>query len=338
MTSSPSETSSDPADHTALGGSDGLAIVVAGPTASGKSRLALALARSMDGVVINADSMQVYRDLSIMTARPTQRDSTQAPHRLYGFLDGSELCSVARWRSRAAEEVAQVRASGRVPILCGGTGLYIRGLLEGLAPVPDVPEAVRAMARGRLNREGPGGLYGELALRDPSMANRLRPTDSQRVARAWEVLTATGRSLADWQNLPPTAPPLSGPVAVILIDPPKPDIDRAVDERLGAMVAAGGLEEVRALLARRLDPALPILKAVGVPEFAAVLSGEVSLAEGMARAATASRRYAKRQRTWFRNQLRHHLVVPGRWDTQLSESFWPKLDNFLHDFPLTASK
>ena len=287
------------------------ALLLAGPTASGKSALALAIAERLGGTVINADSMQLYRELSILTARPTPEEEARAPHRLYGVRPAAEAASVAWWRAAALAEMAAARAAGRLPVLCGGTGLYFAALTRGLSDIPPVPAAAREEARRLLAAEGPAALHARLAAVDPGTAGRLRPSDSQRIARAWEVWRGTGRGLAAWQ-----AAGGSGPAPwrffAILLDPPREALRAAIAARWQAMLAAGALEEVRALLALGLDPALPAMRAHGVPELAAHLAGRMTLAEASRRAILNIGQYTKRQATWFRH---HALADPPRAHT-----------------------
>jgi tRNA dimethylallyltransferase len=282
------------------------ALIVAGPTASGKSALALALAERLGGAVINADSMQVYRELRVLTARPTPAEEARAPHRLYGVRAAAEAASVAWWRGAALAEMEAARAAGRLPVLCGGTGLYFLSLTEGLAEIPPVPEAARAEARDLLARLGPEGLHARLAAEDAETAARLRPSDSQRLARAWEVWRGTGRGLAAWQR---DAGARTGPApwrfVALRLDPPRAALRAAIAARWEAMLAEGALEEVRALVALGLDPALPAMRAHGVPELAAHLAGRITLAEAGRRAVLAIGQYTKRQATW----LRHHALA-----------------------------
>ena len=296
-------------------------ILIAGPTASGKSALALDLAEALDGVVINADSMQVYRDLQVLTARPDATAEARVPHRLYGVIDGGEACSAARWRDLAVAEIAAAQAAGKRAIVVGGTGLYLRALTHGLAPVPEVPASVRAEAVAMAETQGVAALRADLARRDPVMAARLRPTDRQRLIRAWEVVVATGRSLADWQRAPPDQPAIATRWIIVL--PDRPRLYAACNARFAAMVDRGALEEVRRLSARNLDPALPVMKALGVPELRAVLQGQMDLPAAIAAAQQATRRYAKRQTTWLRTQVladprRTHIAA--MLDAQYSES------------------
>jgi tRNA dimethylallyltransferase len=276
-------------------------VAIAGPTASGKSALALALAERHGGIVINADSMQVYADLRVLTARPSVEDEARAPHRLYGHVDGAVAYSAAAWAAAARDVIAAVRARGRLPILAGGTGLYFRSLFQGLAAVPPIPPDVRAKWRERAAREPLDVLRAELARRDPRAAARLG--DRQRIARALEVIDATGKPLEAWAR--DGALPLEAPQGWrrIVLDLPRAELHARCDARLDAMIAAGALEEVRALLDRRLDPTLPVMKAIGVTELRAHLDGESDLATALTRMKAATRRYVKRQITWFRTQM-----------------------------------
>jgi tRNA dimethylallyltransferase len=284
--------------------------VIAGPTASGKSALALALAEQEKGVVINADASQVYADLAILSARPGPDDMARAPHRLFGCTDGAEAMTAARWATLARAEIAAAHTAGRLPILVGGTGLYLRTLLEGIAPVPAVPEGIRAAVRAL----EAAAVRAALEAEDPAMAARLHPHDRQRNARALEVVRASGRSLAAWQAAPP-----EGGLAVhvqlrpLVIEIGTDRLDARIAERIGAMWAGGALEEVRRLAARRLSPALPVMRAIGVPPLIAHLAGRLAQEEALARWQLDTRRYAKRQRTWLRNQLGHwpRLAAPG---------------------------
>jgi tRNA dimethylallyltransferase len=306
-------------------------ILIGGPTASGKSALALALAEAFGGTVINADSMQVYRDLRILTARPDAVDEALAPHRLYGVLDAADPCSAARWAMLAEAEIDAAMAQRRLPILVGGTGLYFRALLDGLAAVPPIPGDIRAEAR-RLHRAlGGVGLRAALAARDPVGAARLAPGDTQRLIRAYEVVAATGRPLHDWQGAQPAAPRYPH-VAKLVLLPPRDPLYAACDARFATMAANGALDEVRALLARHLDPGLPAMKAVGVPELARHLAGEIALNEAIAQAQQATRRYAKRQVTWFRHQVEGARVI----NEQFSERLTPEIFSFIRQFLLTG--
>ena len=276
-------------------------VLVTGPTASGKSGLALALAETFDGVVINADSMQVYRELAILTARPGPEALARAPHRLYGVLPGDASCSAGRGRALALAEIEAALADRRLPVVVGGTGLYLRALQRGLADLPEIPEQIRAAVRARHAALGAAAFHAALAARDPVMGARLHPSDGQRAIRAWEVLEATGRSLADWQaEQVGEAPPYRFPQVVLA--PPRAALYAACDGRFETMLQRGALEEVRALLGLGLDPALPVMKALGVPELAAHLRDGLALDAAVSQAQQATRRYAKRQMTWLRTQ------------------------------------
>jgi tRNA dimethylallyltransferase len=279
------------------------ALLVAGPTTSGKSALAIVLAEKLGGSIINADSMQVYRDLRIITARPTVADEARVPHLLYGHVDAAENYSVGRWCVDAGAAVAEARRAGRLPILVGGTGLYFKALMQGLAAVPPIPADIRAMIRTRLAVEGVAPLYAELMQRDPVAAQRLMPGDRSRITRALEVVLATGRPLSDWhsEGMPPAVD--ASRAAKIFLDVDRADLYRRIDVRFDAMIAGGALDEVRALAERKLDPTLPAMKAHGVPWLIRYLSGDISLDEASEGGKRDTRRYTKRQATWFRNQL-----------------------------------
>jgi tRNA dimethylallyltransferase len=276
-------------------------VLIAGPTAGGKSALALRLAEELGGEVVNADALQVYRDLRILSARPTAADEARVPHHLYGFVDAAETWSVGKWLRHAQEALARIAARGRPAVVVGGTGLYFRALTQGLADIPAVPEAVRRLARERFDRLGEAAVRQALAKADPAAAARIAPGDRQRLVRALEVLEATGRPLSAWQAA--TSPALQpGAWRAMVVEPPRAELYARCDARFEAMVEAGALEETRALLKRGLDPALPAMKAVGVRELGRHLSGELSLPDAVALARQETRRYAKRQLTWFRNQ------------------------------------
>jgi tRNA dimethylallyltransferase len=289
---------------------DNRALLIAGPTASGKSALALAVARARHGVVINTDSMQVYRDLRVLTARPTDEEEALAPHRLYGTVDAAVNFSAGAWVEEAARVLAEVRAQGQLPIFIGGSGLYFKALTRGLSAVPPIPPEIRENVRARVERDGVEALHAELARRDGVSAERLKPRDRARIARALEVVEATGRSLTDWhrEGLPPILPP--GEFAALFLSPEREALYARIDARFDAMLKAGVLEEVAALAARNLDPLLPAMKAHGVPALIRYLAGELTL-EGAAIIGRAdTRHYAKRQFTWFRHQLPEFEWVP----------------------------
>ncbi|MCL5775860.1 tRNA (adenosine(37)-N6)-dimethylallyltransferase MiaA [Limibaculum sp. FT325] len=284
-------------------------VLVAGPTASGKSSLALALAGALGGVVINADSQQVYGGWRILTARPSQPEEARAPHRLYGHVPLGAPYSVGEWLRDLGPVLAEARAAGLRPIIVGGTGLYFRALTAGLAVIPPIPAAVRARGEAALERDGLGAFAAALAARDAATAARIDLANPARVLRAWEVLEATGRPLAAWQDDTP-APllPLAGTVPLALL-PPREVLAARCDARLDAMLAEGVLDEVRAVMALGLAPDAPGMKAVGAPEFMAHLRGETTLDTALAAAKLATRRYAKRQLTWIRGQMEGWTVL-----------------------------
>jgi tRNA dimethylallyltransferase len=286
------------------------AILIAGPTASGKSAAALELAARLPGTIVNADSMQVYRELRILTARPSEAETSSVPHRLYGTVPAAEAYSVGRWLEQASTAIKEAEAEGRVSILVGGTGLYFKALTEGLAPIPDVPPEIRDHWRARAETLRTEGLYRELALRDPAMAARLSPTDPQRITRALEVIDATSISLGDWQGA--AAKPVLAPehVLKLVVAPEREAVYAAIDARFDAMIGEGALEEVRALLALGLDHGLPAMRAHGVRELGVYLSGASSLEQAAAKSKTETRRYARRQMTWLRRFMKDWEWVP----------------------------
>ena len=285
------------------------AILIAGPTASGKSALALELAEKLGGTIVNADSMQVYGDLRIITARPTPEEEARVPHLLYGHVDAAENYSVGRWCRDAGAALTEIAALGRVPILVGGTGLYFKALTSGLAAVPPIPAEIRTQVRGRLASEGVTPLYAELIERDPVTAARLMPLDRSRIARALEVVLATGRSLSDWhkEGLPPLLDPSRA--AKVFLACERKELVTRIETRFAVMLEAGALDEVRALSERNLDSMLPAMKAHGVPWLIRHLKGGLSLDEAAAGSIMDTRRYAKRQVTWFRNQMPDWTVL-----------------------------
>ncbi len=275
------------------------ALLIAGPTASGKSALALKLARERNGVIINADSMQVYRELRILTARPTAEEEATVPHRLFGHVSGADSYSVAHWLADATREINACWQEGRLPILCGGTGLYFRALEQGLAELPSIPGEIRERWRNANHN-----LHDELARRDSEMAARLKPGDRQRIARALEVVEATGRSLSQWQKEGQSASILQGvTVECLFLDVGRDELYARAERRFDQMINAGALEEVRVLPPLPLSS--PLLKAIGVRELQTHLRGEIPLELAVTDAKTATRRYIKRQLTWWRPKLAH---------------------------------
>ena len=278
------------------------AILIAGPTASGKSALALALAECTGGMIVNADSMQVYRDLAVLTARPTAAEEARAPHVLYGHVDAKENYSVGRWLGDAARALGDAEAAGKLAIVVGGTGLYFKALTKGLSAIPPVPDEVRAKIRGETEGVATAALHARLAAADPLTAAKLRASDRQRILRALEVLAATGRPLAEWQEgaghpLVPAGTP------AVFLSVPRDALHARIDARFDAMLKAGALDEVRALANRGLDWRLPVMKAHGVPWLQRYLADDISLADAVQRGKSDTRGYAKRQQTFFRHQL-----------------------------------
>lgn len=286
-------------------------VVIAGPTASGKSTFALEFAGKHNGVIINSDSVQVYKDLKILSSRPSSEDLLKVPHKLYGFLDAHETCSAGIWRSLVLKEIQECYQQGKLPIIVGGTGLYLKILIEGLSPIPQIEENIRILAREKAKNEGIESLYNELLELDPVIAMRLKPTDSQRVVRAWEVIKATGIPLSEWQRKC-SEPSLHHQEKIftnILLFPPRDKVNLRANDRLDKMLKDGALEEVKNILEKNIDPTLTIYKAIGVRDFAAYLQKEVSLEEALARAKIATHQYIKRQYTWFRTQFKADIVL-----------------------------
>lgn len=283
-------------------------MLIAGPTASGKSPLALTLAEEaaragLAAWIVNADAMQVYDALRVVTARPSADDERRAPHRLYGHVPASVRYSAGAWLADVEAVLKKAEEAGALAIVTGGTGLYFKALTEGLAAIPAIPQEVRAEWAARLGAEGVERLHALLAERDPSSAASIRPSDKQRTVRALEVLDATGRPLSDWQRMAAAAPLIGTEVPRFMLEPERAVLHRRIEARFDRMVAEGALREVEALLKQDLDPELPAMKAIGVRAFAAHLRGDIALDAAIASAKTETRRYAKRQSTWFRNQM-----------------------------------
>ncbi|HET8535391.1 MAG TPA: tRNA (adenosine(37)-N6)-dimethylallyltransferase MiaA [Sphingomicrobium sp.] len=272
--------------------------LIAGPTASGKSALALSLAERTGGVIVNADSAQIYRDLPILSAAPSAEERARAEHRLYGVRDGAQPCSAAEWAERAKAEIADLHDSGRVPVLVGGTGLYLRTLLDGIAPVPPIERNVRERVRAQTGEQN----RAELERLDPEAAARLNPADRTRTSRALEVVLSTGRTLAEWQERREGGIGQQVTLKPLILLPPREWLYARCDTRFDGMVAAGAVEEAKALLARKLDASFPVMRAIGVREIAALVAGEIDREEMIRRGQQATRNYAKRQYTWFAHQ------------------------------------
>ena len=307
-------------------------LVIAGPTASGKSALALELADLCGGTIINADSLQIYRDLRILTARPDDRAQGRVRHRLYGFLDAGERGSAARWRALALDEIAEATGTGRLPILAGGTGLYLRAIEEGLAPVPEIPAEIRQEAIELHRALGGVGFRERLSRLDPAAAQRLFPGDKQRLVRAFEVVRATGVTIGSWQQQTKSDPGYR--FRTILLAPSRDRLNAACNARLFQMIEAGALAEAEALARRRLNPSLPAMKAVGLPELLSYLRGDVPLDTAIAAAQRATRRYAKRQMSWFRHQTTPDLVLAAQFSESLLRCSRHFIDRFLLTRPV----
>jgi tRNA dimethylallyltransferase len=312
------------------------AVIVAGPTASGKSALAMALAENFGGVVINADSQQVYRDLSILTARPSTADMARVPHRLFGVIDAAESCSAGRWLKLALIEIEAAQTAGKLPILVGGTGLYLEALLKGLAELPPIPASAREEARALHAKLGATAFHAALAELDPETASRLGPGDTQRLTRAYEVAKATGRPLSSWHRRQ-GAPPIQRAAGIVLL-PARDALYATCDARVERMMVSGAEAEIGALLNRKLPPTLPAMKAVGVRELGAVRDGSMTREAAVAAMQQATRNYAKRQYTWFRRRLRPTGPL-RRMDVneQFSESLLPEIFSFIRQSMLTES-
>lgn len=283
-------------------------VLIAGPTASGKSALAMAIAEHTGGVIVNADSMQVYRELRVLSARPTAEEEAAVPHALYGFVPASEAYSAGRFARDAEVVLAKAREEGRRPIIVGGTGLYFKALFEGLSPIPDIRDDVRAHWRDEAQRRGAGSLHDDLQVRDPVMAARLAPTDTQRIVRALEVIQSTGRSLAEWQTLR-GEPVLDEDNTVrLIVQADRAELHARADSRFERMMGDGALGEVQALSELQLDPDLPAMRAIGVRPLLRLSRGEISAAEAVTEAKAETRQYIKRQETW----LKRHMIA---WKT-----------------------
>lgn len=309
------------------------AVIIAGPTASGKSRLAMDIADAFNGIIINADSMQVYRELRVLTARPSPADEAHLPHRLYGVLAASERCSAGRWAAMAGREIEAAHTAHRLPVVVGGTGLYLKALVEGLAPIPEVDHEAQASATALHAALGGAAFRDALAVLDPAIAARLPAGDRQRLVRAYAVAAATGRPLSVWQQAPPRPPVANARYVILVLDPQREALNDAIGTRLDAMIAAGAMAEVQALLDLDLDPMLPAMKAVGVRELAPFVRGACSLEQARVAARVATCRFAKRQRTWLRHQIVPHLGV----SEQYSESIRSRIFTFIRQFLLTSA-
>ncbi len=330
MTVTESDTGTEPFKP----GNNALMVLIAGPTASGKSAVAMALASELNGVIVNADSMQLYRDLNILSARPSISDEAAVPHRLYGTVDGAEAYSVGKWLDAAEDEISNIMNAGQVPVITGGTGLYFRALENGLTAIPDIPAGIREKWRSRMDAEGPRALHKALRLVDGEAAATIKPGDRQRIVRALEVYDATGRTIAAWQR--ETGQGRVKPdceVIRICVTLDRAELYQRCDARFKTMIEMGALDEVAQLVARGLDENLPVMKAVGVRQLAAYLRGETDLESAIADAQMWTRRYAKRQLTWQRGNMISWISLSAH-DMERNGS---DLLSFLRDKELTGS-
>lgn len=303
---------------------DNRVLIIAGPTASGKSAVALMLAKKLNGAIINANSMQIYTDLPIVTACPSPADYAIVPHHLYQHIDGSVRCSVALWLKWAAQAVADVRAAGQVPILVGGTGMYLHAALHGISPIPEVSEAVHNQAQSDLDQHGGEAVKEMLTALDPILGDRLDAGDSQRLVRALGVVRETGTPLSTWQQLPGEGQ-IEGKAVTVAILPDRTDLYAAINARFGEMMETGGIAEVEQLLARKLDPSLPVMKALGVSAVAGYLQGDYDRAQAIYLAQRDSRHYAKRQMTWIRNNFIANITFNEKYSKRNSEKYFSEI-------------
>lgn len=307
------------------------AILIAGPTASGKSALGLCVAQRYGGEIVNADSMQVYRALRVLTARPSEEDEQVVAHHLYGVLEGGEACSAGKWSRMALETIRGIEARGRVPVILGGTGLYFRALSEGLSPIPPVPDDVRQAVRAEVAEAGDKA-HALLVEADPDLAAVIRPTDRQRIARGIEVARGTQKRLSQWHKEPPN-PLLTGNLAKIVLAPDREWLRARCDRRFEQMLEAGALDEVRALVAEGLDAGLPLMKALGLRPLADYVAGKIELSDAVAQGQAETRAYAKRQETWFRTQM----IAWERFSAQDSERLKAEIFSFIDELGLTGA-
>ncbi len=307
------------------------AILIAGPTASGKSGLALWLAEKLGGEIVNADSMQVYRELRVLTARPSVEDEARVPHHLYGVLSGDESCSAGKWSRMALEVVREIEGRGRIPIIVGGTGLYFRALTEGLSPIPAIAEEVRDAVRAEVAAAGEGA-HALLEAVDPELAEVIRPSDRQRIARGIEVARGTAKPLSQWHK-EPVHPLLSGNLARIVLAPEREWLRARCDQRFELMLEQGAIEEARELAALALDPTLPLMKALGLRPLIDYVLGKIELSEAVTKGQAETRAYAKRQETWMRTQM----IAWERLSTQYSERLKGEIFSFIDELGLTGA-
>ena len=308
------------------------AIIVSGPTASGKSRLAMELAQEFSGEIINSDSMQVYKELRILTARPSRLDEQKIPHHLYGHIGISDRYSAGKWLNEAGEKLIQIKNGGNLPIICGGTGLYIKVLQEGISPIPNIPDNYIKKANTFLSKVGGTKAIEQIRKADPSFALRLHPNDKQRIVRTLSVMGATGKSLTDWQKLDQQQKIRDINYFIIHLIPQRETLYKTIEIRFQEMLKAGAMDEVKMLMPLELNPLLPALKAVGVPELTQVLKGKIALADASLNAQRASRNLAKRQLTWLRNQVVPAIKVPDFANKETIIFIKKKVRSYLQGF------
>lgn len=304
-------------------------VVIGGPTASGKSAVAMDVARAFDGVVINGDALQIYDALPMLTARPSAEDEASVPHRLYGTMAPTETCSAGLWEGHAIDAIKQAWAQEKLPIVTGGTGLYLKTLVEGISKLPPIPEDIRQAVRDQAEQDGIAPLYEELSRDDPEMAARLKPADKQRICRAVEVFRATGQSLAHWQRENKPEPTLKADYATHIIMPPRALLYERCNKRFDWMIEQGALDEVAQFTALHLDKNLPIMKALGLSELQSYLAGHTALEDAIEQAKQQTRRFAKRQCTWFRNQMGEPEIHAAQYSESLKEEIYKKVRQFL---------
>ena len=303
-------------------------LIITGPTASGKSTLALATSVLFNGEVINADSMQVYTELSILTACPSSADEAQVSHHLYRVLSGADICSVGRWLTMAIHKIKEIHDRGKLPVICGGTGLYLKVLREGIAPVPHIPSVALEKSTALYQKLGANVFVEILAKFDPISATKLNPSDRQRLVRAYSVFMATGRSLPEWHAGQAKTPPFKANFYTVHLLPDRAQLYSKIERRFDDMIGRGGLDEVKALQKLNVAPSIPVMKALGVPEIIAYLSGEINLDVAINNSKQTTRNLAKRQMTWLRNQDTPNLVL-NNFGSETNEASIAGISKFL---------
>ena len=307
-----------------------LIVIIGGPTASGKSKLALDLALSFGGSVINADSMQIYREMKILTARPTETEEKRVKHRLYGIISVKDRCSAGRWCALALSAIADSQMDNQLPIVVGGTGLYLKALIDGLPPIPPISDEIRDKSVALYKDYGAEKFYQYLQKRDPEGMLKLTPSNTQRILRAYQVIESTGRSLSDWQSMQRQSTGFKGEIKTFILNPPRDLLYESCNMRAIKIASNGGIQEAKNLISLNLDPTLPAMKAIGVPEFAAYLNGESDSKQATDRLCVATRRYAKRQITWFRHQIPKAYRFNSLYKSHNQNIIFQKIKTFLN--------